>query len=606
LGSGFRQLKLFPRSIALSSGEPGFAMPLVFPVLLLLILGAVTLASRSTSSYLAASKQSDAQAARQAAESGMNRVLRALNPYGKNTGDPYLSFLLLSNWDQTAKNWPISKLGQAAIRARLVRCRISTRGMRESHVLPSTSQPYDRLVSDVVGTTGNGKRTLRYTIVDYVPPQSAAGLPSECSDFFSTLTGGSAQITIEGTVDIDGKQLASQRLTRTIDVDPVPFPDLPDNMPVPGSPIGLRITNAGVGLADMRSMVYANFAEDANSQELGNIFGSLRPQCLNCSPPLKNGVTKTPPPDDLRELPPPPVDSTFKPLVLSGFLNKSPKSLTLSSNPLTVTRIDASSVANKVNFNCEFTQNNTEISCYIGYIYVDPPNNNLVSPYTPPVGRLQVDTSQYPVTLYIDGDVGGAPKSPPGPPGPPNPIEPSGPPQVPPASVSLDDGKVAIEHCVKTCSTTPVFYDHNNLSLRPSWGRLRIIGSFNPSASQTFYIAAKSPAVPPITSLHGVFMWLPKGKLLLGNPTYTYDSLNMKWLKTSVETAPSPLLATWWLENLDFTNLTGAMDFIMPLYGNPEAMSAVLQGGYFDVAGQFTPDSRFPVYPVLPRIRSSF
>ncbi|MFN9426123.1 MAG: hypothetical protein ACK6CO_03960 [Cyanobacteriota bacterium] len=579
-------------------------MPLVFPVLLLLILGAVTLASRSTSSYLAASKQSDAQAARQAAESGMNRVLRALNPYGKNAADPYLSFLLLSNWDQSAKNWPISKLGQAAIRARLVRCRISTRGMRESQVLPSTSQPYDRLVSDVVGTTGNGKRTLRYTIVDYVPPLSAAGLPSECSDFFSTLTGGSAQITIEGTVDIDGKQLASQRLTRTIDVDPVPFPDLPDNMPVPGSPIGLRITNAGVGLGEMRSMVYANFAEDANTQELGNTFGNLRPQCLNCSPALLNGVTKTPPPDDLRELPPPPVDSTFKlPLVLSGFLNKSPKSLTLSSNPLTVTKIDASSVANKVNFNCEFTQNNTEISCYINDITVGPPSD-LVSPYTPPVGRLQVDTSQYPVTLYIDGDVGGAP----GNPGAPIPPPDSEAPKVPPAppSTPLDDGKVAIEHCVKTCSTSPVFYDHNNLSLRPAWGRLRIIGSFNPLASQAFYIAAKSPAVPPITSLHGVFMWLPQGKLLLGNPTYTYDSLNMKWLKTSVEAAPSPLLATWWLENLDFTNLTGAMDFIMPLYGNPEAMSAVLQGGYFNLAGQFTPDSRFPVYPVLPRIRSSF
>ncbi len=576
-------------------------MPLVFPVLLLLILGAVTLASRSTSSYLAASKQSDAQAARQAAESGMNRVLRALSPYGKNAGDPFLSFLLLSNWDQTAKNWPLSKLGQAAIRARLVRCRISTRGMRESHVLPSTSQPYDRLVSDVIGTTGNGRRTLRYTIVDYVPPQSAAGLPSECSDFFSTLTGGSAQITIEGTVDIDGKPLASHRLTRTIDVDPVPFPDLPDNMPVPGSPIGLRISNAGVGLGETRSMVYANFAEDTNSKELDNSFGTLRPQCLNCSPALKNGVTKTPPPDDLRELPPPPIDADRKPLVLSGFLNQSPKSLTLSSNPLAVTKINATSVADKVNFNCEFTQNNTEISCYIDDITVGPPSN-FDSPYTPPVGRLQIDTSQYPVTLYIEGDVGGAP-------GNAGPLsDPPPPPTQAPPVLPLDDGRVAIEHCVKTCSTTPVFYDHNNLSLRPSWGRLRMIGSFkNPqNLPQRFYIAAKSPTVPPITSLHGAFVWLPKGKLFLGNPTYTYDSLNSEWLPPTAETASSPLLATWWVQNLDFTSLAGAMDFIMPLYGNPEAMSAILQGGYFNVAGQFTQDSRFPVYPVLPRIRSSF
>ena len=89
-----------PKDRPLRSGEQAFILPLIIPAALLLILGATTLMSRTTNSYVAASKRSDAQMAREAAESGMNRVLSALNPFSKHSTDPYLSFLLASRWVQ--------------------------------------------------------------------------------------------------------------------------------------------------------------------------------------------------------------------------------------------------------------------------------------------------------------------------------------------------------------------------------------------------------------------------------------------------------------------------------------------------------------------------
>jgi len=83
-----RPLHVRVKGRSLSGRDAAFAMPLVFPVILLLILGALTMVSRSTNTFLAASKQSDAQAARQAAESGMNRVLRVLRPIVNNATDP--------------------------------------------------------------------------------------------------------------------------------------------------------------------------------------------------------------------------------------------------------------------------------------------------------------------------------------------------------------------------------------------------------------------------------------------------------------------------------------------------------------------------------------
>ncbi|MFM7237559.1 MAG: hypothetical protein ACKOYK_12495, partial [Cyanobium sp.] len=137
-------------------------MPLVFPVVLLLIRGAVTLASRSTNSYLMATKQSDAQAARQAAESGMSRVLIALNPSAKGANDPYFGFLLAAGWDATANRWVVA--------APPPNCRLSVRGSFSSQ---KAGNPTDVLrllgVGEKIGTPANNTE-MRYRIVGYNPP----------------------------------------------------------------------------------------------------------------------------------------------------------------------------------------------------------------------------------------------------------------------------------------------------------------------------------------------------------------------------------------------------------------------------------------------------
>lgn len=601
----------------LSGRDAAFAMPLVFPVILLLILGAVTLASRSTNSFLAASKQTDAQAARQAAESGMNRVLRALSPYAKNVNDPYLSFLLLANWDPTNKDWPLTQLSQTAVQDRLRRCRISTRGMRTSHVVPSSSAVYSRLLSDVVGAGSDRSRVLRYRIVDYTPPQAigptTSPWPSQCSDF-TTVSGGTAQITIEGTVEINDKPVAAQRLTRSIEVDPVPQLDLSDTFQLPGPPVGLRISNRGTALGSVTSLIYREFTQDPTPVKLTNSIAALRPQCLNCTPALVNGITNNFPLDsngEALDMPRFPADSSGKPLILSDFSNKTAKPLTLNSvssgGPVKV--IDENS-PNDPSLNCALTRNATEISCYIQDIVVSPAAN-LVTPYTPAIGILRIDTSKYPINLYIDGNVGGLQS---GASGAAN-ITPTGQPTTPaslPAS-PLNDSRVAIEHCVQTCSTTPVYYRHddagNNFSVRPLWSRLRIFGS--KTTPQTFYIAAKSSPSSPV-SLHGSFVWLPEGNLVYGVPTYTHIPFTTNW-DLAAESAPGEFLASWWVKDLDFTYLTGIMSYILPVYGTAEPISAILAGGYCatsdgycSTSGVFTEDPRFPVYPVLPRIKGTY
>ena len=238
-------------------------MPLVFPVVLLLILGAVTLASRSTNSYLMATKQSDAQAARQAAESGMSRVLIALNPSAKGATDPYFGFLLASGWDATANRWVVA--------APPPNCRLSVRGIFSTQ---TAGTPTD-LLGGVIGTPANNTE-MRYRIVGYSPPKTTPSppWPPSCNALLdpltnqpTSLTGGAARISVEGQVWRGGRQVASYTLTRTLDVQGSPFPDLPPAWEAlsfsPGPPIALRITGTAVGVGQLTSAIYQNFEEDA-------------------------------------------------------------------------------------------------------------------------------------------------------------------------------------------------------------------------------------------------------------------------------------------------------------------------------------------------------
>lgn len=569
-------------------------MPLVFPVVLLLILGAVTLASRSTNSFLAATKQSDGEAARQAAESGLSRVMVALNPFGRGANDPYVSFLLASKWTE-GSGWAITKLPAATVKDRLGKCGLATRGLRVSNAIPTGQSVYDDLLPPpgtdpsstptrgLIGSAGQATQ-LRFKVVRYEPPPTtppASTWPSACSDF-TTVTGGSGLITVEGSVWRNGKQMASHRLTRHLDFEGWPMVDLPDDtFPSPGPPVGLRIEGTGNGVGILTSAIYkSKETRDARDEVLSNSIGALRPQCSSCTP-AGNFTNKFP------------VDSSGKPLDLPEFPDweKEPKPQgwdkpeTLSINQLYT--------INETSPRCQLSKNNTQINCFFKDISVAPSSgSSLSSPYQSPVAIIRVDTSKFPVNLYIQGKVGDPS------------LVPTWVPGNPPAAIP-PDGKIVFEHCIKDCSSAnPVFFDHTKLDRRLRWSRLRIFGSKD--QPQTFYIASKSPQA---TSLHGLFLWLPKGELNYGNPTYTWDATDKKWGDPPApESAPEPaeIMATWWVNKLNLNNLTATsgLKFILPLYGNPEALSSILPSRVEDSNGNLDP--RFPVYSNLLRPRSYY
>lgn len=255
----------------ITGAEDAFALPLIIPAALLLILGAATLMSRTTTSYLATTKQSDAQAARQAAESGMNRVLGALNPYAKFSTDPYLSFLMATRWvpntgvtyvkdvtddkDEVKAGWKLTTMGRTDVQALLRRCGLSDRGQHPNQLPPADQTGYIDLLSGGLGPQGTGTKTqLRYRVTDYVPPArpaSTAAWPTECEEF-TTLAGGSAQISVEGRVIRDGRLVARYTLTRAFDVQGWPLLNLPvtwltSKKAFPGPPTGLRIGGVASG-----------------------------------------------------------------------------------------------------------------------------------------------------------------------------------------------------------------------------------------------------------------------------------------------------------------------------------------------------------------------
>ena len=597
MGAGRRQLKSFLGRGGRHGKEVAFAMPLVFPVVLLLILGAVTLASRSTSSFLAASKQSDAQAARQAAESGMNRVLSALSPFAKNAGDPYLSFLLASTWNGGTGWRRLIQLGQAPLEKKLRDCKIATKGPG-GQTVPKDTKALENLVSGVIGTANDGKRILRYRLANYESQELPTDLPPECADFW-TISGGTAQITIQGTVELNGKVMATNRFTRTVDLQMVPFfPDVPPAFYSirPGPPNSLWVRTKGSGMNALTSYAYRNFDRDASPVVLSSNIGLLRPQCpTDCTPTPTNGRTNNFPltedgsPADL-----PPQKQYQKQLDQLKQLGQPPPLPFTAGNPpfvdVNATTDGCYNTRNPPNLIppdlipddlivCHFSVNPTSL------LGPSPPEEKL---YQPTVGVIRVDTSKDRFRIFISGPLGLA--SPDSFSLPANSKEP----------IKEPIFKVVFTHRVgsRDCSSTLTNFNQNDQALRPCWNRLQIFGLDN----QTFYIAASNPT-DQSAGLNGLFLWLPQGKLVYGNPSYSYDPKLKKWIKGK-ETAPD-VMSSWWVNELDLSNVS-SLKFIMPLYGNPEVMDTILDGGYTNASGIPVIDRRFPVYPVLPRIRSTF
>jgi hypothetical protein len=684
-------------------GDQAFVMPLVVPAALLLLLGASTLLSRTIRNYLASSRQTDAQLARDVAESGMNRVLSILNPLAKHSSDPYASFLLASRWvpdsgvtyttglrgntTQIRSGWRLTTLSRPAVQELLNRCGLAATGQHPNQLPPNNEDGYRNILSGAIGPRNTTSDTqFRYLVTNYVPPDRAASdlaWPSECEDFTS-LSGGSGQISVEGRVIRNGRVLSTYTLTRTIDVQGWPLPTLPASWldgsyqaALPGPPVGLRIAGEASNLNRLAMRYFKNIMTDVAPCILG--FCGQRvalPQCLNnCLPngqPFQDLTISSVPletrilpladiiPANDGDLPRYPFKTDRPPAGLTPRqINESRTTYPYDANGALFPECRESNDTDS-NRPGQFRPN--EIDCWIDSIGIPrrvaslsyeansgDPNNVLITvnlqagqvfdvlsgsqyrvtnitgwpgisgnaltgtvtsvsgqsivlqvaasgtpspPSSPlpqanatisPAGQinLRVNTDRRPVNLIILGNVG----------------------------TDTPTGYVSLKHNVQGNQN----YSHalNTNGTRALWNRLRIFGAEGSSLacannlSQTFYIQPDPGSAAGDASLGGTFLWLPRGRLVYGP------------LGAASGTYPEALLTVWWLCNLDIrglntgfstssTNAAGLMQLITPLFGNQDALSAVLTGGYINSTGVFIPDKRFPVYPSLMRIRSAY
>ncbi|MFN9645748.1 MAG: hypothetical protein ACK6BG_11680 [Cyanobacteriota bacterium] len=659
-------------------------------------MGATSLMSRTANSILVTTKQTDAQLAREAAESGMNRVLSTLNPYTKHNADPYVSFLLASNWVPDSgvnyntgvvgaatvrSGWRLTSLDRNTVRGILRQCGLSERGLHPNQQPPSTSQTYADLFSGAIGAAGALTGTqLRYMVTDYVPPtRPASGVawPTECNAFAS-LGGGTSQISVEGRVIRNGTLVARYTLTRTIDVQSWSLVNVPASwVPTayPGPPVGLRIGGTAGSLVRMQSGFYeSNFTEAQNVRDLS---GAQLPMCRNFCPngqPFNNVMSSSPgvemrvpsadviPANDA-DLPRYPYDTSLAPFGLvplqinESRLNYPYRSAGNSSISNLYPECRDSQSANQ---NSPRDSRQGEIDCWIESIGVPQEVASVAYNKTTNVFTLTLrPDARYDVApgtwLKVNVRTGGLNSG--GTPWRGRVINSSGSPQVitftpdtqPPASVNTyftaaspsqnptfvspdhdlanpltlrvntearpvnliirgqvgtpsADEFVVLKHLVRESPAQGYVHSIAAVNVRSAWSRLRIFGLSRPAAScptspgQTFYINPQ----PVVTangeesSLSGAFLWLPQGALVYGTAGQSY---------------PQQFLSVWWLCNLDIPGLLNnrpRMTFVTPLNGNPDVLEAVLPGGFLTASGEFIPDLRFPVYPSLQRIRSTY
>ncbi len=684
-------------------------MPLVIPVALLLLLGASTLLSRTLRNYLASTKQTDAQLARDVAESGMNKVLSVLNPMAKHSTDPYVSFLLASRWvpgsgttyttgvasEVVRSGWRLTTQPRTTVRELLNRCGLADRGQHPNQLPPINEDGYRNLLSGSIGPrNATSNIQLRYLVTNYVPPDRAASnvpWPSECDDF-TTLSGGSGQISVEGRVIRNGQVLSTYTLTRSIDVQGWPLPTLPaswldsSNESLLGPPAGLRIAGTSTDLRNVEMRYFLNPSTDLSSCINGTCdYRVMLMQCLNFCPngqpyqPSNNAAfqleTRVPIADIIpandTDLPRYPFKTDLPPAGLIPLqINESRSNYPYVS---TGRLYDECRESSQVDANYPRQVRPNEIDCWIESIglparisslsYQALPNpqitislgNNERFDVRPGTAIILTNVAGWPNGTRITGNVVSStgqtiafsPTSTSlptsdltipfsvnanncsltttsGTPIPPACVFPSGPlrirvnTQLKPVNLiirgnvgtSEPSNFVSIKHNAQ--GNNDYSHDNSRISSRPLWNRLRIFGlqrtttSCPNPISQTFYINPDPGSLLGDASLGGSFLWLPRGALVYGPPG------------ASRGTYPQELLSVWWLCNLDISGLSTGfsnnnvsesrpyMSFVSPLFGNQDAVSALLTGGFMTTAGVFTTDERFPVYPALMRIRSAF
>gem|GEM_PF-2726289 len=674
-----------------------------------MLLGASTLLNRTIRNYLSSTRQTDAQLARDAAESGMNRVLSILNPLAKHSTDPYASFLLASRWvpdsgvtyttgltgntTQIRSGWRLTTLSRPAVQELLNRCGLAATGQHPNQLPPNNEDGYRNILSGAIGPRNTTLNTqFRYLVTNYVPPERPASdlpWPSECDDFTS-LSGGSGQISVEGRVIRNGRVLSTYTLTRTIDVQGWPLPTLPASWldgafqaALPGPPVGLRIAGVATNLNRLAMRYFRNITDPNRPLGILGYDGQrvALPQCLNnCLP---NGQ-----PFQDQSITSVPLETRILPIAdvipaNDGDLPRYPFNTDRPTAGVTPRQInerrnnypyDANGAlfpecreSNDTDSNRPGQFRPNEIDCWIESIGIPrrvaslsyepisgdtnnvmitvnlqpgevfhvlpgseysvtnidgwngpPPvtsltgtvtsvsgqsivlrvqSANIPSPPSSPLPqanaritpaetiRLTVNTDRRPVNLIIRGDVGDG----------------------------LDPltGNVSLKHRVQGQNYSHALNADGTATRRALWNRLRIFGRQGSSLAcannieQTFFIQPDRVSERAgDASLGGMFLWLPRGRLVYGPQG------------AASGTYPEQLLTVWWLCNLDIRGLdtgfsisaipAGRMELITPLFGNQDALSGVLTGGYSNAKGVFIPDKRFPVYPSLMRIRSAY
>ncbi|MCX5969333.1 MAG: hypothetical protein NTV57_17245 [Cyanobacteria bacterium] len=162
-------------------------------VILVAIIGGATLMSKGINSLNASSDASDLQTAKEAAETGFNEILAALNTDER-------SYLLVTNF----ANWGSGGVTAADLNS----CNIyhpATTLAGAPPGYPSSTSFYK---------TSGYNATVTYKLEGYTPPASASA-PATCTKF-GNLFGGSATFTILGTISRGGKQQASFRLKKVV------------------------------------------------------------------------------------------------------------------------------------------------------------------------------------------------------------------------------------------------------------------------------------------------------------------------------------------------------------------------------------------------------
>lgn len=210
----------------------GSVLPLVIFTILVVTVGAVALMGRSSSSWLSSVSNSDYQAAKEAAETGFNKILAELNTNQKS----YFLVTKFSNWYSSPPSV-----------AQTASCNVFMQGVQSA---PSNAK------TELSSGTGQF-----YQLTSYSAPERSQGSPegppgdlTRCS-MFGNLFGGSANVVVTGTVERGGTTTARFRLNKVVYVKgPFVESSVPPLTPLlitgpAGSTLGKYDQNGGKGLA---------------------------------------------------------------------------------------------------------------------------------------------------------------------------------------------------------------------------------------------------------------------------------------------------------------------------------------------------------------------